>query len=452
MDSLITAIINANTTTKKIQIEHEVYDLSKAAGYRDGLIEGRINLIAGLNALGNQDKALKLIDESINEAIQFNDSSYIIQLLKLKASCYSMLGFFDESKAALTQAMSYALKLNDNNLYRSALGSIDEMMAWNIETAKGNPDSILFYLKNGSQQYAKLTVERKNNIYFFNILNRIGMKYFEKNQYDSARKYLPYIYQIKEEYRKSNSSGIFSTYFTDARLKYISKDYQKSLIAYQNALGVSQNYPYYQKYVYKDLAQVYGKLNNQKKEAFFLNKYAVLNDSINRAEKLQIRQPLERIIKAKNTAKNKDKASYILLIAAPASLLIGVVIFYSYRKRIREEQQIATPGEDQTELASNQNEDTLIELIELAKRNSPILYTRFNELDPTFCKRLLTIAPGLLITEQELCIYIRLNFDTKEIARYTMSSIKAVQAKKYRIRKKLNISTETDIMNWIINF
>ena len=95
--------------------------------------------------------------------------------------------------------------------------------------------------------------------------------------------------------------------------------------------------------------------------------------------------------------------------------------------------------------------EELKEVVQLVISNNPAFLTKFNELDPDFCQKLLSAAPNLVATEIEFCILLRLNFETKEIARYTKSSVRAVEGKKYRIRRKLNIPSDQDITIWMIN-
>ena len=91
----------------------------------------------------------------------------------------------------------------------------------------------------------------------------------------------------------------------------------------------------------------------------------------------------------------------------------------------------------------------LKEIVELATQNNPAFLTKFNTFDPVFSQNLLKIAPNLIATEIEFCILLRLNFETKEIARYTNTSVRAVEGKKYRIRRKLNIPSDQDINIWM---
>lgn len=74
-----------------------------------------------------------------------------------------------------------------------------------------------------------------------------------------------------------------------------------------------------------------------------------------------------------------------------------------------------------------------------------------NDFDSEFIKKLLCISPNLVASELNICVLLRLNFDTKEIARYTKSSVRSIEGKKYRIRRKLGIPSDEYINIWMIN-
>jgi hypothetical protein len=93
--------------------------------------------------------------------------------------------------------------------------------------------------------------------------------------------------------------------------------------------------------------------------------------------------------------------------------------------------------------------EELKEIVQLAINNSPAFLIKFNEFDPEFSKTILSLAPNLVASEIEFCALLRLNFETKEIARYTKSSVRAAEGKKYRIRKKLGIPSDQDINIWM---
>lgn len=95
--------------------------------------------------------------------------------------------------------------------------------------------------------------------------------------------------------------------------------------------------------------------------------------------------------------------------------------------------------------------DKLKEVIDLAVQNNSHFFPKFKKLYPYFCERLIEIQPSIVASEQEFCAYIKLGFTTKEIARFTNSSIRSIEGKKYRIRRKYNISEKVDIYLWADN-
>jgi DNA-binding CsgD family transcriptional regulator len=90
-------------------------------------------------------------------------------------------------------------------------------------------------------------------------------------------------------------------------------------------------------------------------------------------------------------------------------------------------------------------------LTELAYSRDPSFMKRFREAESGFIDELFQISPQLLPAELELCAYIKLNFDTKEIARACRLSVRAVESRKYRIRKKLGIDGETNMHKWMLD-
>lgn len=88
------------------------------------------------------------------------------------------------------------------------------------------------------------------------------------------------------------------------------------------------------------------------------------------------------------------------------------------------------------------------EILALAKENSPRLLSKFRLANPEFFDKISAIQPNLKNSELIFCIYLRLNLTTKEIATYTYVTPKAIQNRKNRLRKKLNIPSEVDIYKW----
>lgn len=94
---------------------------------------------------------------------------------------------------------------------------------------------------------------------------------------------------------------------------------------------------------------------------------------------------------------------------------------------------------------------SLKELTTLAQTRDPAFMERFRESEAAFIQELLRLSPQLLVAELELCAYIRLCFDTKEIARACRLSVRAVESRKYRVRKKLGIDADANLQSWILD-
>ncbi|MFL9832801.1 helix-turn-helix transcriptional regulator [Chryseobacterium terrae] len=88
------------------------------------------------------------------------------------------------------------------------------------------------------------------------------------------------------------------------------------------------------------------------------------------------------------------------------------------------------------------------EIIRLAKQNSPRLLSKFKSAYPEFFENLAAVNANLQNSEIIFCIYLKLRLSTKEIALYTFVTPKAIQNRKNRLRKKLNIASTTDIYKW----
>lgn len=101
-------------------------------------------------------------------------------------------------------------------------------------------------------------------------------------------------------------------------------------------------------------------------------------------------------------------------------------------------------------ISNNLTEENITDVLELAETNSPLFLEKFQSCFPDFTPSVLHINPKLIYSEIHLCALMRLNFDTKKIALITKSSVRAIESKKYRIRKKLHISPEININNFIL--
>lgn len=75
----------------------------------------------------------------------------------------------------------------------------------------------------------------------------------------------------------------------------------------------------------------------------------------------------------------------------------------------------------------------------------------FDQVHENFFKRLRQKYPDLTPKDQKLCAYLRMNLSTKEIAPLLNISVRGVEISRYRLRKKLNIDSNTNLIAFIMD-
>ena len=74
----------------------------------------------------------------------------------------------------------------------------------------------------------------------------------------------------------------------------------------------------------------------------------------------------------------------------------------------------------------------------------------FNHADKNFFKKLKDTHPSLTSNDLRLCVYLRMNLSSKEIAPLLNISNRSVEIKRYRLRKKININRDINLNEYFI--
>ena len=74
----------------------------------------------------------------------------------------------------------------------------------------------------------------------------------------------------------------------------------------------------------------------------------------------------------------------------------------------------------------------------------------FNNADKDFLKKVKSKHPSLTANDLKLCAYLRLNLTSKEIAPLFNISVKSVEVKRYRLRKKMGLDRNASLTNYIL--
>jgi AraC family transcriptional regulator, chitin signaling transcriptional activator len=75
----------------------------------------------------------------------------------------------------------------------------------------------------------------------------------------------------------------------------------------------------------------------------------------------------------------------------------------------------------------------------------------FNNADKDFLKKIKKAHPALTPNDLRLCAYLRLNLSSKEIAPLLNISVRSVEIKRYRLRKKMDLPHELGLVEYILS-
>lgn len=108
------------------------------------------------------------------------------------------------------------------------------------------------------------------------------------------------------------------------------------------------------------------------------------------------------------------------------------------------------------ELTTTKNEEDVVRVIKMIDKNIntsddwELFEQAFENADKDFLKKLKKRHSNLTSNDLRLCTYLRLNLSSKEIAPLLNISIRSVEVKRYRLRKKMNLPHEASLSNYIL--
>ena len=76
----------------------------------------------------------------------------------------------------------------------------------------------------------------------------------------------------------------------------------------------------------------------------------------------------------------------------------------------------------------------------------------FDQVHGDFLSNVKKDHPGLTPQEIKLCAYLRMNMTSKEIANLLNISVRGVEISRYRLRKKLNISRDVNLVEYMMEY
>lgn len=457
IDEILTGTFQLADRNRALQIGLDTYKISDDKNYYLGKAKSLKVIINSYLGLGEQQKALVAADDLFDIANSESDNYHSVQALIAKALAYSYLGFFDKAMETSKMAESLCKKVKDNDEYYSSMGQIYAGRAEIMNLQYLSPQKTIVYDLRSVEFYKKIKNEKKRNGWLAIQYSSVGYTYIDLDKYDEALSYSRKSFQLaKAENDSINQAfglyGIGNAYLemnkTDSSVYY----YKKALPIFEKAQDI-----YRLQYIYDDLATIHERMGDDKLYSYYSKKSKELYDIIRKKEKIETDQISKNIIDSEKTGWYKNLYFIIVGIAIffVVKMYFTIKFFKRYQKekRRREATKIHLLEKEkvlnQLELKVN---DSFAELLELAKANDSSFLSRFKEIYPNFYRKITTTYPEMTSGQLSFCALLKLNFSTKEIAQCSHISVRSVEMKKNRLRKQLNIPSDIDLNNWMMNF
>lgn len=167
--------------------------------------------------------------------------------------------------------------------------------------------------------------------------------------------------------------------------------------------------------------------------------YLLLKSKVKRVELSEKNLQLEKITLVNELEyKNKELTTNVMYLLKKNELIVNIIEKLKIAKLEFKPENRKIADDIIRELESSSTKDTWKEF-EL----------RFMDVHSDFYDKLNNLFPDLSPNELKLCAFLRLNMSTKEIASITYLSVNSINIARHRLRKKLNIEQEENLITYL---
>lgn len=471
---------------KKSDQSYENYDNIKAIHYalkakglafKDNdskyLAESYYQLSLILSDLTLTKESLYYVDKAFQQKYTQKDKLLQAKLVDVKSYNYYIS---DLSQTIKESFKSLKLIENDKTTEASKFrGELYVGIAGYYENTKINFDSAYIFYKLAENEYKKVP-ERQNyeNLGDFYIrLGGISIKTNDENpelskdarkkNYDRGLDYYQKSFNLVKRY---NPPTLQPQYQAFADYYYSTDQYPQALEFYLKSIKEknSVNNPYNIR-TYRNISELYEILGDKENHAKYKNIFDQKIAEADVRKSKNIDHVIKMIINDKQAEyeANQTKKNTWIIIGIVILLILFFLIYRILHKKLKHtksvisevtntlqaKEEILVQKHIETEELQLKVNDAYNEVIELAKKNDPSFYLRFQEVYPEFHRKLLEVIPDLRTSELILCAYTFLGFSIKDVAEYTYKSVNTIRNRKQNLRKKFSIPTEQDMGIWL---
>ncbi|OPB95077.1 hypothetical protein BAS10_11925 [Elizabethkingia meningoseptica] len=459
---------------KSLELANKAQDLSEKIKYSKGITVSNIHIANVLSSIGEYHNAMYFIRRAEKERFLRKDINQQSEINRIRGRIYYELKLYKESIRQYQSNLYLSYKIKDSVSRDISLFLSHHRLA-TIFGSIGQKDSAWSHLKslnNILKKFKKKEASYSYGIYYYDM----AQQYIYDKDYKNAKTYLDKAMVLYNEYIKFPKLSAPSSKYGDmelAKLSYPGLHVLLNKYGYQEQeLGnIDQAESYYLQALssmikegnmgavrkqYKLLADYYTYSRHDNELAGkYRYKYQKISDSLDAVNKKIEEIVLDDILEFKNDERRNNQRKYVYGVLGVVLLLFLIIIFYYQRhqkksKLLQEKDIILSEKEIlNEELEKKVEENKFQDLIILAKNNNPEFLVLFKEVYPQFISKLKELDPKIRSSELSFCAMAYLNFSTKDISEYTFVTVRAVQIRKNRLRKKYSIPSDEDFNSWM---
>lgn len=439
-----------NLTFKEgIIANQKIIEQCKKIGYKKGVGNAYLNIANFLSYGAQYKESLKHLELAEKNLIAADDP-YLKCLLYIEyGKVYAFLNLYETSLSYYNKAIFISSKIKNKKQKRKSQHYVYACKADNF-THLARYDSMYFYfLKSYHLDPDPITA--------FNIADYFIR--YKKQQIDSADYYLKVAIHTLEQ-KKYEPYQKLTVMLGFGKYHHEKQNYPEALDYYFKALSIAKQIKKddERRNLYQLISKTYKASNNEIESANYQLKYSALNDSLLSEDKKALITSVDKLMKDKESEKKEiENRSDMTIVLISISVMVALGTgYYLYERKKKEKETVIRKQKEeinQKEIEKRNLEhkvnDSFDEVLQLARKNDPAFLARFKEVYSEFCENILNKYPEMSNSELTFCAYLKLNFSTKEIANYTFVTPKAVEIRKNRFRKKMNISSTENLYVWI---
>ncbi len=463
-DSLYNAVYSSKEFSKKNEMElvqtcNDLYRESVDKGDDKTALRALTTAIRIYTERGENSNVLTRIEKAMTLAREQDDNFRLSLLYCYLGRAFMKAGFFNKARNAFDAGLKISSQVDSKDSEHILKAQHYGGMAAFFENS--NPtigdrentsfkDSMVYFAKKAYAEAKMISVKNAERPRWLGERARIvGSVLVATLDFGQGQKYLSEAENLLSGL--NDKRFLIGLYRFKGLLIYnspVDNRLKRTLDLYNESFHLSEIYDIPQEsYFIKDaLASLYSEMRMPVQTRIFADETKRIKYEMDKADHESV--PLAAKIEL---IPSKRPYYFVILIGAITCLISAAIIYYFITRKKTRYASAGTEDEDIAPMDVQPHTDHIKQLLQLAKEDEKSFYIVFKQIFPDFQNKLLSINNELSVADLELCAYLKLNLQTKEIAQYRKNTISSVDNRKSRLRKKLNLPSDINLYVWIDN-